>query len=878
MRAVTLKAAAAGVAQLVAYYEGLARDQLDRDGPGRGPVDYYLDPDEPPGRWCGFGCREVGLQGEVQPEQLRALLEGRHPATGEVLGRRFGDSSARAFDATFSAAKSVSVLWALADDPRVRAEVTAAHDSAVEAALSWLERHGAVTRRGRDGVDQADTRGLVVALFRQHTSRTADPQLHTHAVIWSKVQDPTGRWLALDARFLKYQQRTIGWVYDAALRAELTARLGVTWRPVVDGHADIACIAEQLLAEFSRRTTQVDDKLRELITRWIGEHDGADPDPRTIARLERRAVLASRPGKQAGLDAELLRAEWRQRAAALGFEALSVPSTARRLPGMDRVDREAVIATAIHRVSQHGATWLRADLAREIAMLFPVCGAASAGQLVEVVDELAAEAADRCVELHPPARGPIAVRVDGRPVSEHITNRRLTTKATLDEETALLVWARRNAGVARTATWEDPQAAAARAVAGTRRLVLVVGPAGTGKTTMLRSGIAQLRARQRPVVGLAPSGKAADVLARETGCSATTLASFLQRHTRPAGTAGLPPGTTIVVDEAGMAATDDLAGLVRLANTRFWRLVCVGDPDQLPAVGRGGMFAHWCDALPAHRLDHVHRFAEPWQAVASLQLRRGDPAAADAYAARQRLEIIHPALLPARVAGLRETVERRGESLAITCASTATARAINVEIQRRRHPRRIGPAVELADGTQALVGDRVATRRNVPLVTDTGAVIRNRHTWSVAVIGRDGSITVTDPDRGAVTLPADYVARHVELGWAVTGYGSQGITTHHGLCIVEAASGRPGIYVGMTRGRRDNRALIVDRAGLGDPQDAFAAVITRPATALTAHAVRDQLYRAAGIGPPGIEFARDPAHRALVPAPRRSSPARGLGL
>ena len=75
-----------------------------------------------------------------------------------------------------------------------------------------------------------------MALFRQHTSRTVDPQLHTHAVIVAKVQDPTGRWLSLDARFLKYQQRTIGWVYDAALRAELTARLGVAWEPT-DGRA-----------------------------------------------------------------------------------------------------------------------------------------------------------------------------------------------------------------------------------------------------------------------------------------------------------------------------------------------------------------------------------------------------------------------------------------------------------------------------------------------------------------------------------------------------------------------------------------------------------------------------------------------------------------
>jgi conjugative relaxase-like TrwC/TraI family protein len=535
MRAVTLKAAGDRLALLIGYYEGLAQDQVRRDGAARGPVDYYLDPGEPPGRWWGSGWAAVGLDGEVLPEQLQALLEGRHPATGATLGRRFGDQSARGFDATFSAAKSVSVLWALNADPWVRAEVTAAHDAAVVAALGWLERHGAVTRRGRDGVEQVDTRGLVAALFRQHTSRTADPQLHTHAVIWAKVQDPTGKWLALDARFLKYQQRSVNWVYDAALRSGLTARLGVAWGPVIDGHADMVGVPDELVAEFSQRSTQVDDKLRELVARWAAEYDGVDPDARTIARLERKAVLLSRPDKQAVLDAEALRSEWRDRAAALGIEALSLPSTQRGLPAFGRVDRNAVIAEAIARVGQRGATWLQADVAREIATLLPADATGSGQQLVELVDELAAEAATRCLGLHPPASGAVARRPDGRPVSEHVTERRLTTRAILDQEAALLRWARQAVGVVRSAAWEDAQAAAARAAARTHQLVLVVGPAGAGKTTMLRAGIAGLRARGRTAVGLAPSGKAADVLARETGCPATTLARFLHTLIAPGG-------------------------------------------------------------------------------------------------------------------------------------------------------------------------------------------------------------------------------------------------------------------------------------------------------------------------------------------------------
>lgn len=158
MRATTLKASTGRLGGLLAYYAGLAEDRTRPAGPARGPVDYYLDRDEPPGRWWGRGVEAVGLAGEVAGKDLRSLLEGRHPRDRRLLGRRFGESSARGFDATFSAPKSVSALWALSPDAFVRAEVLAAHDTAVEAALGWFEAHGAVTRRGRDGVDQAALR------------------------------------------------------------------------------------------------------------------------------------------------------------------------------------------------------------------------------------------------------------------------------------------------------------------------------------------------------------------------------------------------------------------------------------------------------------------------------------------------------------------------------------------------------------------------------------------------------------------------------------------------------------------------------------------------------------------------------------------------
>lgn len=297
MRVTTLKASADRVGTHVDYYAGLAEDRGRPDRRSKGPADYYLDPDEPAGRWWGAGRRALGIDGAVAGEGLRVLLQARHPVTGQKLGRGFGDTSARGFDATFSAPKSVSALWALTPDPWIRAEVLAAHDSAVDAALGWFEQHGSVTRRGTNGIHQVDTQGVTAALFRQHTSRTVDPQLHTHAIISSKVQDLTGTWFALDARFLKYQQRTIGWIYDAALRTELTARLGVSWEPTDGGQADLACVPEAIRDTLSKRSVQVQAKLAELIERWSDEHDGADPEVLTIADLERQAVTSSRPSK-----------------------------------------------------------------------------------------------------------------------------------------------------------------------------------------------------------------------------------------------------------------------------------------------------------------------------------------------------------------------------------------------------------------------------------------------------------------------------------------------------------------------------------------------------------------------------------------------------
>ena len=101
-----------------------------------------------------------------------------------------------------------------------------------------------------------------MATFRQTTSRADDPQIHTHAVISAKVQTVDGRWLALDARYLKRHQRMLGGLYQSVLRAELTHRFGVEWRPIVNGQAEIAGVPDELIAVFSKRSGDIDARAR----------------------------------------------------------------------------------------------------------------------------------------------------------------------------------------------------------------------------------------------------------------------------------------------------------------------------------------------------------------------------------------------------------------------------------------------------------------------------------------------------------------------------------------------------------------------------------------------------------------------------------------
>jgi conjugative relaxase-like TrwC/TraI family protein len=197
----------------------------------QGLENYYLAAGEEPGRWIGSGAAQLGLAGEVDGDRLEALFDrGCDPVTGAALGRPFvhyvNRSTVTGYSLSFSPPKSVSLLWALGD-PEVTAEVREAHDQAVATAVSFLERHACFSRTGKAGVFQVDTEGFVAAKFVHRMSRALDPQLHTHVLVANKVCGVDGVWRSIDGRELYGMQKPAGMLYNAALRAELSRRLGV---------------------------------------------------------------------------------------------------------------------------------------------------------------------------------------------------------------------------------------------------------------------------------------------------------------------------------------------------------------------------------------------------------------------------------------------------------------------------------------------------------------------------------------------------------------------------------------------------------------------------------------------------------------------------
>ena len=781
----------------------------------RGREDYFAKGAERPGRFLGRGAEALGIADhEAHVRELERLFgHGADPRTGAPLGRGFDPDNERAvagFALTFSPPKSVSALWAVGDQATAD-QVLAAHDAAVAASLAFLEDHAAFTRRGHNGVLQVDTEGLVAAGFVHRTSRAADPQLHTHVLVANKVRAEDGAWLALDGRELFATQKATGMLYKAALRAELTERLGVEWTAVDDnGAAEIAGVPHALLEHWSARRHELKMLGDDLIATRAAEL-GRSLSPNERAECFQIAAYRTRTPKiDAETPTEELRARWRSEAEAWGHapERWLPEVTGRRPPAAERRIEEAA-AEVIARLEERTATWTRADVVEEVARVVTGADAESLRVAAErLTDYVLADAAVLGLASPLPVEVPATLRRrDGMAQSERHGASRFTTRATLRREAAVLELVARgreaNAAVVpeaiaarvldRSSLGDDQREAVRGLVSGGERVALLVGPAGTGKSRALDAAREAWIAAGFDPIGLAPSAMAASVLRDEAGLRSDTLAKFLFDTDRGHSTFLLDHRGVVVLDEAGMARTDDLAKLLHLVEERKAKVVLVGDHG-------------------AQELETVRRFRHAWEAAASLHLRDGNPSILPAYLRHGRLEGGSRAEMVDRAFAAWKDAHGAGESLLLMAGDNATteelSRRCRAELVARGH---VGAeSVRIATG-HVSYGDEVVTLENDRRIkTSRGEFVHNGARWSVTGTVPDGSIHVASLETGErAVLPSEYVREHVALGYALTIHKAQGKTAESAIVLVDEKMSAAQLYVGMSRGRDENRAFVI---------------------------------------------------------------------
>jgi conjugative relaxase-like TrwC/TraI family protein len=361
---------------------------------------------EAPGRWLGTGAAALGLRGEVQGDALGALLQGDDPLTARRLGRFHDRVTVAAFDLSFCAPKSVSMLHALSP-PEVAGEVQAAHVHAVDAALNYVERRAVAVRRPTSGAlvpVQADA--VASAGFVHRVSRALDPHLHSHVVMANLGRGPEGNFTALDGRGLYAHAPAAGALYHAQLRHELTTRLGVAWEPLRNGRADVAGIGPEARLAFSQRAAAIAEHLS---ARGLG-----GPRARAIAGH------ATRPERDTHRTVEELRPLWEARAETVGLGPGDLSSVLDRVPRRAGPGPDPAVAEVVaDELRRRGPTVTRRGVVRAW------CGSLAEGAPAGTVEE----AADRLLESMPITAAHTG-RVEHRGVGErrHVVDGREMTR------------------------------------------------------------------------------------------------------------------------------------------------------------------------------------------------------------------------------------------------------------------------------------------------------------------------------------------------------------------------------------------------------------------------------------------------------------------
>jgi conjugative relaxase-like TrwC/TraI family protein len=806
------------------YLCRLCRSYLEH----RGEIDAKLAAGETPKR-AFLACR-LDRDGNyrVTRAELAAYAERRRRPAVRV-----------GYDVTATTEKSISVL-ALLGGAQVRGQAFAAVEAANDTGMRWLERHAAAARAGGEVVGVT---GWTAASFQHLTSRRLDPFVHHHNVVANTVLDEHGQRRALDARRLYRSVAAASAVATAQVRYELTARLGVTYRPARRGGWEIAGITDGVLDEFSRRRREINEAIREL--------EDALGRASTLDELN-SMVATTRPAKTDADEADLL-THWWERAEGHGLS----PAALHQCLGHAKPTvltaslRTRILDAATDAVTAERSIFTRGDVLAALVDLphpdKPEPLVVPAATLEILADELLGST--RVVGLDTTTgRHDVLERSDGTTVAvggdqetEYTTTDMLAIQTSildhyasgLDAGAAIVPAAQLDSALARHPELSDEQ----------RRLVTAfctsgdraqsgIGRAGTGKTHTMRAAVAAWHDTGHRVVGAAVKAEAARHLGQECGIPAEPLAWYINRLDDPHHTP-LDSRTVLIVDEASTIGDRALDQLLGAAAATGATIRMIGDPAQHGAIAAGGM---WHALIDRHadrtpELAATRRIRHDDDRAAAEALRQGQ--VADALATLESAGHLHVvpserdlyAALVTRWWTSRQTgrahpmVDRRNDQRLVLNRLARTLRRQAGELGDTEITAAGDRRFAVGDEVVARMGDRALHPRGRP-----DSYVRNGTHGTITAVHpadpADDRITVDFHGLGSVELPRMFFDEHrdpwgrldvgLDHAYAITSYAVEGLTYDESTSHIDPHSSRPEVYVDITRGRHANHLYLTE--------------------------------------------------------------------
>jgi hypothetical protein len=650
-------------------------------------------------------------------------------------------------------------------------------------------------------------------------------------VVINRVKTEDG-WRALDARRNYLYAKAGGTVYEAALRDELTRRLGLSWGPVVNGIADVEGFSPELIHHFSTRRTEILEAAEAYAARNGGELHARMLQKFTLETRQPKAhprgeAPVTREMRDYGVGPDVL-AHWQARAAAAPQDPYEVVNR------LLRADRDVSFITkrssdsegpVLEKITTRQAVFTERDLLVEVAASF-AAGASStrvASATMEVLRE--GVASGELVPLPGQKTGPRwSLPEETQFTTRTQLEREQKVLAAMQEISSVKVDLERVERAAKVRELTPEQTRAVRRLAELDgRLVAVAGPGGSGKTYAIGAYADAAHSEGNHVIGVAPTATAAQKLAEDLGGPWTGTVAMLTHHLERREET-LLLGTVVICDEGSMVSTKELDRLIEIVRSCDGKLILLGDPHQLPSIDSGGLFHRivadghgvvsdlgMVNQRQRHDLDRL--------ALQLLRIGQVDQAVLDyteagrVHLGRDRLDTMMAMVDSWWVDALSDSMER----VRMLASRRSDIEMLNQLARTRAQVEGLltGPGLEGRMGITLRAGDRIVVKTNWYAHDD----LRNGQTGTVTAVdlGTGGLTFRRDHDGVEVVLPKRYVAQSVDYGYAQTIHAAQGHTYERNHVFVDQTMTAEHGYTALSRARGETHIWIADGPGpLGD--------------------------------------------------------------